>query len=147
MITFQKYNDHFYKIPSSLNVKEIMNLSIKAPAAILAINRSKKDVPLKDVSIVNSPNGYRIGISQVKDPYGFKYMPELIDVYPNNDEVNPGIAMFCFPEGIVIKKTMDMPKWFSFVLTDQDGKRSYGSCLILTEELSESLINSVRIPY
>jgi hypothetical protein len=37
---------------------------------------------------------------------------------------------------------MDMPKWFSFVLTDQFGKRSYASCLIFTEELSESLINS-----
>jgi hypothetical protein len=38
---------------------------------------------------------------------------------------------------------MEMPKWFSFILTDQLGKRSYASCLIFTEEISESLINSV----
>ncbi len=70
-----------------------MNLSIKAPAAILAINRSKNVVPLKDISIIQDANGYKIGISQVKDPYNFKYMPELIDVYPQDNGVNPGIAM------------------------------------------------------
>jgi hypothetical protein len=37
-----------------------------------------------------------------------------------------------------------MPKWFSFILTDEKGTRSYCSCLIFTEELSDNLINSVK---
>lgn len=28
-----------------------------------------------------------------KDPYKFKYMPEIIDSYPMDDSVNPGYAM------------------------------------------------------
>ena len=28
-----------------------------------------------------------------KDPYKFRYMPEIIDSYPNDDNVNPGYAM------------------------------------------------------
>lgn len=45
----------------------------------------------------------------------------------------------------MIKKNADMPKWFSFVLTDEKGSRSYCSCLIFTEELPEKLINGVKI--
>lgn len=44
---------------------------------------------------------------------------------------------------MLIKKTAEMPKWFSFVLTDEKGKRSYCSVLIFTEELSDKLINGV----
>ena len=38
---------------------------------------------------------------------------------------------------------MNTPKTFSFLLTDQYGKRSYASCLIITEEITDSLKNSV----
>ena len=69
-----------------------MKLPFKSSGAILTINRGKFNVPLKDVNCVFN-NGYKIGISKVKDPYGFKYMPDLIDVYPNDKKMNPGVAM------------------------------------------------------
>lgn len=40
---------------------------------------------------------------------------------------------------------MNTPKNFSFILTDENGQRSYGSCLIITEEITESLIFNVLI--
>jgi hypothetical protein len=38
---------------------------------------------------------------------------------------------------------MKSPKSFSFMLTDQYGKRTYATCLIITEEISDSFIKSV----
>jgi hypothetical protein len=73
-------------------VKEIMNLGVKTQAAVFCINRNKGAVPLKEISIMQENHGYKFGVYQVKDPYGFTYMPEIIDVYPDND-INPGIAM------------------------------------------------------
>jgi hypothetical protein len=39
---------------------------------------------------------------------------------------------------------MNTPKTFSFILTDENGQRSYGSCLIITEEITENLIFNVK---
>ena len=39
---------------------------------------------------------------------------------------------------------MTTPKTFSFILTDENGQRSYGTCLIITEEISHSLIYNVK---
>ena len=47
--------------------------------------------------------------------------------------------MFCFPEGIKNKKQNEMPKSLSFIITDQFGKRHFATCLIITEEITESL--------
>lgn len=54
------------------------------------------------------------------------------------------LIKFCFPEGISIYETMKSPKCFSFMLTDEYGKRSYATCLIITEEMPDSLIKSVK---
>jgi hypothetical protein len=42
---------------------------------------------------LSDDKGFRIGVSLVKNPFKkAKYLPEIIDVYPNKDP-NPGIAM------------------------------------------------------
>jgi hypothetical protein len=132
-------------VPVICNVKEAMNLNVKSPAAIFAVSRCKDRVPLKDIKIIyDKIQGSKFGIVQAKSPYAQKYMPEILDGYPVNSNVNPGIGVFCFPEGISIKTQLDMPKWFSFVLTDELGRRSYASCLIFTEELTDKLISSFQ---
>lgn len=70
-----------------------MDLSVSAPAAILAVTRRRTRVPLKNISIINERNEYRFAIDQIKDPYSFKYMPDIIDVYPIEKNFNPGISM------------------------------------------------------
>jgi len=89
-----KYNDHFYKIPSVFNIKDIMNLAVKTSAAILAVKRKTNSLALKNVSIIKDSNGMnKIGINQNEEPYKFTYMPELIDVYPPNMGVKASLAL------------------------------------------------------
>ena len=136
------YNDFYVKIPHYCNIKDYLKLPVKTQAAVLLISRSLSSLPLKDIKIqmAHGQSSYQFGITKHKTPYMYKYMPEIIDMYPLEKIVNPGIAVFCFPEGIKIKQTYDMPKWFNFVLTDESGSRTYGSALVFTEELSTSLI-------
>lgn len=138
------YNDFYVKIPHYCNIKDYLKLPVKTQAAVLLISRSLSSLPLKDIKIqmAHGQSSYQFGITKHKTPYMYKYMPEIIDMYPLEKIVNPGIAVFCFPEGIKIKQTYDMPKWFNFVLTDESGSRTYGSALVFTEELSTSLIES-----
>ena len=77
-----------------------------------------------------------------KSPYIYRYLPEIIDFYPQNLNLDPGIAMFCFPNGIHIKNICDMPYWFNIILTDESGNRSYGACLNFWEECSNDLLES-----
>jgi hypothetical protein len=151
---FEHYDDNYYKIPKFLNVKDIMMLSTKSPAAVLTINRSRNQLPLKDIAIImnNNKSGgdtanndlFKIGVSRVPNPLDYTYLPEIIDTYPVDDHLSPGIAMFCFPNGIHFKKAHELPKWYSFVLTDEMGNRSYASCLIFTEEVQQSIYATVK---
>jgi hypothetical protein len=133
----------------SLNVKDILLLNTKSPGAVLTISRAKTTLPLKDISIVESNNlneaHFKIGVSRVTNPLEFSYLPEIVDIYPIEENISPGVAMFCFPNGIRFKKANDLPKWFSFILTDELGNRSYASCLVFTEEVQSIVYSSVRI--
>ena len=66
-------------------------------------------------------------------------MPAILDTYPNNEEPNQSVGLFCFPEGIQIKDKFEQIKCFNFVLTDELGERTYGSTLNFMEEISISL--------
>ena len=72
-------------------------------------------------------------------PYSYKYLPVVLDTYPNNDNTNQSVGMFCFPEGIQIKDSFSTPKCFSFVLTDEVGERTYCSTLVFVQEICISL--------
>jgi hypothetical protein len=54
--------------------------------------------------------------------------------------------MFCFPEGLHISNQYRMPSWFTFVLTDEIGNRTYGSTLVFWEEMTIELKENF-IPY
>lgn len=71
-----------------------MNLAVKTSAAVLVIKRKTNSLALKNVSILTDSNGMnKIGINQNEEPYKFNYMPEIIDVYPPNCGINPGLAI------------------------------------------------------
>ncbi len=53
----------------------------------------------------------------------------------------------CFPEGIKVKKQNEMPKCSNFIITDQDALRYFATCLIITEEMTESLRKSFTPVY
>ena len=63
-----------------------------------------------------------------KSPYYYKYLPEIIDNYPNDQSLNPGTAVLCFPDGVHIDNKYNLPNWFNFIMTDETGNRTYGSC-------------------
>jgi hypothetical protein len=138
------HNNNSYQVPRGFNVKEILKLSTEKSAVLTICRENKEKLPLSDITIFDSPgNTKRIGVNKVKDPFTFKYLPEVLDIYPPEIIYNPGIAMFCFPEGIIIKKHRELPKCFSFVLTGLKGDRTYATCLVFSEDIQDGLLNSV----
>lgn len=66
--------------------------------------------------------------------------PVLTAKYPQQDHtespLNPMISQFCFPHGETIQFTTEyiMPRIHFFVLTNDRGKKMYGTCLTVYEE-------------
>ena len=144
---YDSYSDIFVKIPSCLNIKEILNLPIKSRCSVLLISRKYTSLPLKDIIIQRRHDGnYNFGIKRNKSPYLYKYIPEILDQYPPGEETNSSVSMFCFPNGLSIKEQYNLPKWFTFVLTDEIGERTYGSTLIFWEDIENSTKENF-IPY
>ncbi|MCQ2816163.1 MAG: hypothetical protein MJ252_02745 [archaeon] len=127
-----------YLIPDKFNLLELLNLETRdGLGKVILVTRAHKTLPLKSINEVNDLcSKYPFQFEYSPSPYNLKYMPELIDSYPINS-VNPSIGMFCFPKGISFAKIMNMPSWFSFILTDESGKRTFGSCLLLSEEVGD----------
>jgi hypothetical protein len=49
---------------------------------------------LKDAALVIDNKGHhKIGVFSNKNPFDFKYLPELLDRYPLNSNVEPSIGM------------------------------------------------------
>ena len=142
--TFQKLDNKYILIPSEYNSKFSLNLPIKKKAALLLVCRKTCFLPLKSVIMQKNPDNksYNFCLFRHKSPYSSKYLPEILDFYPLNESPNNAVAMFCFPEGVKIKDKFETPKCFNFVLTDEIGKRTYGSCFIFVQELSISLSES-----
>lgn len=67
-------------------------------------------------------------------------VPVLTAKYPQQDHsespLNPMISQFCFPHGETIQFTTEyiMPRIHFFVLTNDRGKKMYGTCLTVYEE-------------
>ena len=143
------FNEKFVKIPLDLNAKKYLFINTKKPCLVLSINRSIYDLPYKDIYIKQNieNNSYQFNPYKYNSPFSYKYMPKILDSYPPEEEPNSSIALFCFPEGIKITNEYSMPKWFSFVLTDQLGERTYGTILNYQEDLdSEKKLYENFIP-
>jgi hypothetical protein len=65
-----------------------------------------------------------------------KFKPQVLDRYPESRPgfpLKPHIAQFCFPSGIQLHSDPQIPKAFSFILTDADGTRTYTTVLFFDE--------------
>ena len=136
-----EYNEKYVKIPSICNVKKYMELPVKSDSVVLLINRKYKYLPLRDIIIQHTPNSkyFSFKILKHKSPFFYKYLPEIIDYYPNDEDLPPSVSIFCFPEGISIKQKYELPNSFCFELTDEIGDRTYGAALVFLEEITISL--------
>ena len=136
---YNEYSEKYVTIPSYLNVKDILNLPTKSKCCVLLITRKYTSLPLKDIIVMKKQDGqFNFGITRNKSPYLYKYIPEILDQYPLKEN-NSSVSMFCFPNGITIRDQCKLPTWFTFVLTDELGERTYGSTLIFWEELESGL--------
>ena len=143
---YTPYSDVYLKIPSHLNVKEILKIPTQSKCSVLLISRKYSSLPLKDITIIKKKDLFNLGIARNKSPYLYKYIPEILDQYPPSEENNSSVSMFCFPNGLKIEDQFKMPNWFTFVLTDELGERTYGSTLIFWEDL-DNKIKENFIPY
>jgi hypothetical protein len=76
------------------NIIKILNLNSKSPAAIIGVKRNCDKIALKDATLIIDKSGYhKIGVFSNKNPFEYKYLPELIDVYPLNYNVEPSLGM------------------------------------------------------
>ena len=78
------------------------------------------------------------------------YKPEITARYPLRDHedapLNDAVASFCFSnigDTVVPRTEFRLPKVHHFVLTDEKGKRFYGTCLTFFEERAGMSINSI----
>jgi hypothetical protein len=61
------------------------------------VKRKFDKIALRDATLIIDNNGYhKIGVFSNKIPFEYKYLPELIDVYPLNSNVQPSIGMVIF---------------------------------------------------
>ena len=140
------FSEIYVKIPSYLNINEILNIKKISKCYVLLISRKNTLLPLKEILIQRKGEKFNFQINRNKSPYSFKYIPEILDQYPTDEERDSSVSMFCFPNGLEIKNIYQMPTWFTFVLTDELGERTYGSTLIFWEDIDNSLKENF-IPY
>jgi hypothetical protein len=74
------------------------------------------------------------------DSQDHTFQPKITARYPLNDyqdnPLNPMVTQFCYPVGDVItpSKEFHMPRVHHFVLTNEKGRKIYGTCLTIYEE-------------
>ena len=72
--------------------------------------------------------------------YLHSFAPKVTARFPREDHsdhpVNPMVSQFCFPEGDIVYPTTEysMPSVHHFVMTNDKGRKVYGTCLTVYEE-------------
>jgi len=80
------------------------------------------------------------GDEDATDPLAaqFTLLPVKTAQYPPNDHpecpMNPMVSHFCFPQTLSLTTEYQMPRIHYFVLTNDKGKKMYGTCLTFWEE-------------
>jgi hypothetical protein len=77
-----------------------------------------------------------------------RYHTKILDRWPRQDHVgNPllnSISSFCQPEGSQIIQMTELnvflPKFFTFVLTDMDGRQMYAACLRIYQRILRKML-------
>ncbi len=90
-----------------------------------------------------APHKNRLLCYRQKDVLNMHFEAKQIDRYPAIDrsyyEMPDLLSTFCFPSGIQFTKERETPTFFSFILTDSELERIYGTCLIFDEILCPEL--------
>lgn len=72
--------------------------------------------------------------------HDYTFQPQITARYPlvdyDDNPLNPMILQFCFPsdDAVVPSRTYQMPHVHHFVLTNERGRKIYGTCLTIFEE-------------
>lgn len=80
------------------------------------------------------------GDEDATDPLAaqFTLLPVKTAQYPRTDHpecpMNPMVSHFCFPQTLSLTTEYQMPRIHYFVLTNEKGKKIYGTCLTVWEE-------------
>ncbi|KAK3766868.1 hypothetical protein RRG08_052011 [Elysia crispata] len=86
-------------------------------------------------------------IHPLERPYKSKVLAHFPDNVPWNAFDENAIGMLCLPKGLSFKTQWDsrQPKFHSFLITREDGSRSYGSALVFYEEVtSKSVLETMQ---
>ena len=81
-----------------------------------------------------------IHMSDSSSHHDYNFRPTVTARFPATDHednpFNPMILQFCYPSGDVIvpSRTYEMPRVHHFVLTNERGRKVYGTCLTVFEE-------------
>lgn len=101
--------------------------------------RSSSDTDVDRIAIVGDEKIKKSGQQTQSEPLYYK--PEITARYPLEDHddapLNDAVASFCFSiigDKVVPRTEFRLPKVHHFVLTDEQGKRFYGTCLTFYEE-------------
>ncbi|CAG8503397.1 8699_t:CDS:10 [Funneliformis mosseae] len=85
-------------------------------------------------------------------PLRQKFAPKLLSRYPENDYPEEGafpayVPMFCFPNDIMLKESVECPSttFHGFVMTQEDGSQRYGACLTTYEPIPEDLFEELNV--
>ena len=77
-----------------------------------------------------------------------RYDPAVLDRYPPKDwksyQFPQPVTDFCFPRGLELSSTIRLPRFMSFVFTDQEKTEIFGSALIFDEEPSEAQLEKLE---
>ena len=86
-----------------------------------------------------------VAFKKSKSVFETSFAPKCIDAHPEG-EITQAAGMFCFPDGISLRKQISPPESFSFIITQEDGSRVYCTCLCFQEPLSSEMKKRLGIP-
>lgn len=81
-------------------------------------------------------------------PIHYRYTPELLGRYPENnysekERLPAFLPLFCFPKDLQLVQTTGRPPattHHSFTMTEEDGKKMFGVCIVAWEPLCDKLL-------
>ncbi len=80
------------------------------------------------------------GTTNEETEYSHSFAPKVTARFPSEDHsdhpLNPMVTQFCFPDGDEVYPTTEytMPSVHHFVMTNEKGRKVYGTCLTIYEE-------------
>uniref|UniRef100_A0A8C5FI08 DENN domain containing 5A n=1 Tax=Gadus morhua TaxID=8049 RepID=A0A8C5FI08_GADMO len=98
--------------------------------------------------VCSSGSGLPLGENFEQSPLRRTFKSKVLAHYPENVEWNPfdqdAVGMLCMPKGLAFRTQVDTrePQFHSFIITREDGSRTYGFALTFFEEVTSKQICS-----